>query len=156
MSIVAYTKPVSNRVSSRSGFEDFEKIFDNLFRNTLTNLSAPTPSVTDLRVDLDIQETNKAYLIHADLPGVKEEDVDIELSEGVLSIFGEKKILETSQDKTSHRTERSYGSFKRALQLPSDAIEDRIKARMSDGVLEIEIKKHKEPTQKKKKIEIKN
>jgi HSP20 family protein len=140
----------------KSGFDDFDRIFDNLFKNAMTNLSVDAPSYTGLALSMDVSEDDKAYFIHADLPGVNEKDISIELNEGLLSISGEKLSESEDENKTYHRTERRYGSFKRSLQLPSDANEDKISAKMKNGVLEIEIQKLKEAQKKTKKIEVKS
>ena len=156
MSIVPYKRTPRNTVSARSGYDDFDRIFDNLFKNALTNMAVTSPSVTDLSLKLDISETEKAYYVHAELPGVEEKNVDIEVNDGVLTVSGEKQSQSEEEGKTFHRVERSYGSFKRAMQLPADADEDKIKARMKNGVLEIEIEKQKEAQKKTRKIEVKS
>lgn len=143
--------------AARSGnFDDFDRIFDNFFRNALTNMSGPAPSVSDMSVRMDISETDKAYYVHADLPGIDEDKIDISVEDGLLTISGEKEQESEEEGRSFHRVERSYGSFQRTLQLPSDANEDKIKANMKKGVLELEIPKTKEAQKQAKRIAIKS
>lgn len=137
-----------------SGFDEFDRIFDNFFKNALTNINAPTLSVTDLAVKLDVSETDTSYLIHAELPGVAEDEIELTLSENVLTLSGEKQQESEEEGKNFHRVERNYGSFKRVMQLPSDADEGSVSAKMKNGVLNIEIGKVKEAEKETKRIKI--
>lgn len=152
MSLVPFRK--SHTPAFSTGFGDFDRLFDGMFRNALTNLSAPAPSVTDLAIRMDVSETGKAYLVKADLPGVDEKDLEITLEDGILTIAGEKQSENEEEGKTFHRIERSYGSFRRALSLPADADENAISAHMKNGVLKVEIGKTKEARKSSKRIEI--
>jgi HSP20 family protein len=90
---------------------------------------------------MDIAEDDGNYVVTAELPGTKREDVTVELKEGMLSIRGEKKS--EREEKKEHRryVERSYGTFSRAFSLPSDADQDRVQAAFKDGVLTVTIGK---------------
>lgn len=138
-----------------AGFTDIDRVFDNFFRNALTNLSGPSSSLGALSLSLDVSETDKSYTIKADLPGLEEKDVSVTLDDGVLTISGEKVQEKEEEGKTFHRTERSYGSFRRALTLPADADETGITAQMKNGVLEIEIAKTVEAPKTAKRIDVK-
>jgi len=152
MSLVPFRK--SHAPVFTPGFEDFDRLFDGMFRNALTNLSAPAASVTDLALRMDVSETDKAYIVKADLPGVEEKDVEITLDDGILTISGEKHAETEEEGKTFHRTERSYGSFRRSLSLPPDADESAISAHVKHGVLQIEIGKTKQAQKTARKIEV--
>jgi len=90
---------------------------------------------------VDVSEDSNAYHVTVELPGVKKEDVTVEVHEGVLTIHGEKKSeREEKKDKT-HWVERTFGSFSRSFTLPSTAVSDEMKASFKDGVLAIEIPK---------------
>lgn len=138
-----------------TGLTDIDRVFDNFFRNALTNLSGPPAALGDLSLRLDVTETDKAYTVKADLPGMEEKDVAITLEDGVLTISGEKTQEQEEEGKTFHRIERSYGTFRRALTLPADADETGIAAHMKNGVLEIEIAKAPEAPKSAKRIEVK-
>lgn len=98
---------------------------------------------------VDIKEESDKYVLHADLPGVKPEETDVSMEDGVLTIKGEKKSEEISEDKGYKRVERTYGSFHRRFSLPDTANADAITAKSKDGVLEIVIPK-REAVQPKK------
>ncbi|KAJ3404624.1 hypothetical protein HDU80_002563 [Chytriomyces hyalinus] len=94
---------------------------------------------------LDLTETPKNYLVHADLPGVPKEQVQICVKDDVLTLSGERTQKNEEKDEHRHVVERSQGKFSRSLRLPPDANVDDIKATMKDGVLELVVgKKEKE------------
>src|SRR5581483_12280673 len=94
--------------------------------------------VTGFTPPIDVRETDEAYLVYVDLPGVKSKDVSIELSDQVLTISGSRVPVETGQ---SQLMERPYGSFVRSLTLPEGVDSDQIMADYHDGVLELRIPK---------------
>ena len=89
----------------------------------------------------DISETEKEYIVKAELPGVKREDVKVTLEGGVLTIQGERRQEKTRKDEKSHRTERFYGSFSRSFTLPDNADAAGISAENRDGVLSVRVPK---------------
>lgn len=90
---------------------------------------------------MDLAETESDLLLSADLPGVAEEDVTVEVKDNVLSISGERKDARERKDRGYHRVERSFGRFSRTLALPDGIDADRIEARFDQGVLEVRIPK---------------
>ena len=98
-----------------------------------------------LRPSVDIQETDKQYLITLEVPGVDEKDIQLTLDDDVLWVRGEKRQEEERKDGQYHFVERSYGSFQRALNLPSNANQDAIKASFKNGVLTITLDKREQP-----------
>jgi HSP20 family protein len=102
---------------------------------------------------MDVSENEKSYTLTVELPGVKKEDVTVELQDNVLSIRGEKKSESEEKRDKSHWVERSYGSFSRSLSLPANVLSEQVKASFADGVLTIEIPKREEA--KAKQISIK-
>ncbi len=90
---------------------------------------------------VDISETKENVFVRAEMPGMKAEDVKITLSEGSLTLRGEKKRTEESKTESFHRIERSHGEFVRKFALPSNLNEDAVEASFADGVLEIKIPK---------------
>lgn len=103
-------------------------------------------SVTGFTPPLDVRETEDEYLVMVDVPGVKPEDVSIELNEQVLTVSGSRVPVETGG---SQLTERPYGSFVRTLTLPRGVDGDGIVANCVDGVLELHIPKPAEAKPKK-------
>jgi HSP20 family protein len=98
---------------------------------------------------VDISEDDKEYLIKAELPEVKREDVKVTALEGTLTITGERKFEKEEKGKKYHRVERSYGSFVRNFSLPDDASPAKVSADFKDGVLTVHLAKTQKakPTQ---------
>ena len=90
---------------------------------------------------VDIEESDKEYLIKAELPGMKKEDVKLNVEGGTLSISGERKAEKEEKDKKYHRVERSYGAFLRTFTLPQGALVEKISAEFKDGVLMVHLPK---------------
>jgi len=104
-----------------------------------------TGSLTEWSPSVDIEENDDSYLIKADLPGVKKDDIEVTVENGVLRISGEKRIeKETGKGTRQHRTERYHGSFARYFTLPRAVEADKVKARFEDGVLSLTIPKSEE------------
>ena len=102
---------------------------------------------------VDICETGDSMAFKVELPGIPQEDIEIEVSGGVLTIRGEKKLEEESKDETWHRREVSYGSFLRSFSLPSNMKADEAQASFKDGILTVNIPKEEKALHRK--IEIK-
>lgn len=90
---------------------------------------------------VDVSETDKAYTVTAELPGLGEDDIEVTLSEGRLTISGEKREEKEEKERDFHLTERRYGSFRRTLRLPESLDADKVSARFDKGVLRIELPK---------------
>jgi HSP20 family protein len=93
---------------------------------------------------LDVSETAEAYIVEAAVPGLKAENLDVTLENGVLSIKGEVKQETEEQKRNFHRIERRFGSFVRTIGLPTAVKADAINATLTDGVLRLEIPKAEE------------
>jgi len=105
---------------------------------------------------VDISETKENVFVRAEMPGMKAEDVKITLSEGTLTLRGEKKRVEETKQESFHRIERSHGEFVRQFALPNNLNEDAIEATFADGVLEIKIPKREPEKPKEREISIKS
>jgi HSP20 family protein len=90
---------------------------------------------------VDITEDDKEYVIKAELPEVKKEDVKVTVENGRLSISGERRIEKEQKDRKYHRLERSYGSFLRSFTLPEAASAEKVVAEFKDGVLRVHLPK---------------
>lgn len=135
-------------------FEDFWRDpfnitpFDWMERMWPTGWSGFTPSV-------DISETDKEIRLEAELPGMDEKDIEISLSDDVLTIKGEKREERERKDRNYYYAERSYGTFTRQFPLPSTVDEDKIEATFKNGVLTITMPKRPEAIEQRKRIAIK-
>ena len=90
---------------------------------------------------VDIQETDKEYVVKADLPDVKKEDVKVEFDDGVLTVEGERKQEKEEKGKRYHKIERAYGKFVRRFALPTEVDPARVAAEFKDGVLNVHLPK---------------
>jgi HSP20 family protein len=124
---------------------DFNRLFNSLWE-------AQAPAQGRWMPEMDLVESHDHYLLKADLPGMKQEDVSIEFNDGTLTISGERKAEYERKEKGFVRLERSFGKFSRSLTLPEGVDPDKIEAAFRDGVLDVRIPK---PEQRKpRRIEV--
>jgi HSP20 family protein len=90
---------------------------------------------------VDVQETDKEYIVKADLPEVRKEDVKVAIEDGVLTLEGERKQEKEEKNKKFHRVERVYGKFVRRLALPMEVDAQKVAAEFKDGVLNVRMPK---------------
>ena len=102
---------------------------------------------------IDVQETDSEFLIKADLPDVKKEDVKVDVADGMLNMRGERRQEKEEKGKRFHRIEREYGTFERRLSVPSGVDTTKIAADFKDGVLRVHLPKA--PEAKPKSIDVK-
>lgn len=126
--------------------------FDNLFQGF------ERPAVPVRRADwlplVDIRETEQGYQIDIEVPAVASEDLSVSVTDGVLSVSGERKSGDAEESAGRvHRTERRFGSFERNFQLPEDADAESVSATSRDGVLYLQIAKR--PTKVPRSIDVK-
>lgn len=118
----------------------------DLFRwDPFTSLSAwPTPASLSFAPDFEVKETKESFVFTADLPGVAEKDVQVQLSDNRLTVSGKRESEKTEQHETYYATERSYGSFTRSFVLPEGIDADKAHAQLKSGVLSVAIPKRPE------------
>jgi HSP20 family protein len=130
-------------------FNEMQRLTDQLFRGwrgEAGEMQTFAPAV-------DIYEDENMITVQAQLPGVKVEDVHIDVENNVLTISGERKLEREEKREGYHRIESSYGSFTRSFVLPESADEEKVEASLSDGVLDVRIPKRPEAAPKR--IEVK-
>ena len=110
-------------------------------------------ALADWAPAVDISEDDKEFVIKAELPGLKRDEVKVTVEDGVLSISGERKTEKEEKNKKFHRVERSYGSFLRSFSLPEGADATQVNAEFADGVLNVHLAKT--PKAQPKTIEVK-
>jgi HSP20 family protein len=131
-----------NVARSDNPFISLQREIDRLFDNFTQGFPAlSTGGAAELLPNLDVTETDKQIEITAELPGLEEKDVQVNLADNVLTIRGEKKAEKEEKDKTYRLVERSYGSFVRSLELPEGVNADAIKASIDKGVLKVTVPK---------------
>jgi HSP20 family protein len=123
--------------------EDVSSRLNRIFGRTPARTESGNEMLTvaDWMPSVDISETDDAYLIKGEIPGVKKEDVKVTIQDGMLTIQGERKQEKEDKGKRFHRVECSYGSFVRSFRVPDDADESAVKAEFKDGMLNVSLPK---------------
>lgn len=152
------TKEITKKEPSRvwAPLDEAEKWFEDIFkrpfpfmlsRGRMHEMEGIVPSI-------DMFEEKNEVVIKVELPGMKKEDIDISLTDNIITLSGEKKKEETVAKKNYYRVERSEGSFKRSFRLPAEVKTDKANANFKDGVLEIRLPKTEEAIRQKVKISV--
>ena len=126
--------------------KDMEEATQNRFNRFLGGFpnrmgSGETHSLTvaDWSPEVDISQDDQEYLLKADLPEMKKEDVRVTVEDGILSVSGERKSVREDQKRKFHRIERSFGNFRRSFTLPEDTDSTKVTADFRDGVLKVHL-----------------
>ena len=137
MALVRYKRP-NYRHLSKSVNELMDEFFEPINARTTNNF---TPKV-------DVRENEQEFELLLELPGVRKEDMQIELEEDVLYVSGERKAAKETKETNVHRMEQFYGSFHRSFHLPQGLDKETIAAQYQDGILRLTIKKHEKAIKK--------
>jgi HSP20 family protein len=125
------------------GFYDMQsemnRVFDEMFGSLGRSGRQQGDQLSQWAPALDVLQEDGDIVVRAELPGVKQEDVDITFHNGVLTISGERKAEEEREGSGYYVRERRYGSFRRSMTLPQGTDEGKISARFEDGVLEVRV-----------------
>lgn len=142
--------------------KEMDRLFEDFWKGSGRHaMTAPWQSTLaqwsrgEVMPRVDETEDEKAFHIEVELPGMDRDDVDITLSNGLLTIRGEKKREEEEKGKDFYRKERSFGAFRRSLPIPADVDESKIDASFKKGVLYIELPKTEEARKKVTHIDVK-
>jgi HSP20 family protein len=134
------------RVIKWEPFRDVDDVFDRFFadafRRLPRNATEGRPSL-DWAPPADVSETEAEYLIKAEIPEVRKEDLSLTVQDGVLTLSGERRQEKRDDGERMHRVERQFGAFARRFALPEDADDQGIRAESREGVVTIHIPKHK-------------
>src|SRR6266853_5129985 len=131
----------------------FNPFFLGGFPNRMGSDEIHSLTVADWSPEVDISEDDHGYLLKADLPEMKKDDVRVTVEDGILSVSGERKSEKEDQKRKFHRIERSFGNFRRSFTLPEDANGSKVTADFRDGVLKVHLPIM--PIAKSKAIEVK-
>jgi len=135
---------------------EVDRLFQDFWRGSGRGSLLPESwGLADVTPRIDETEDEKAYHVKVELPGMDKDDVEITLSEGVLTIRGEKKQAEEEKGKDFYRQERSFGAFRRSVAVPGAVEEGKIQASFKNGVLSVALPKSKEAQKKVKHISVK-
>lgn len=124
----------------------FPNLFDDLFRDEVINRffgtrAARTGEPDTFAPPVDIKETDKAFVVVTDLPGVDRKDVKVNLEKGVLTLSAETRAEEAKEGESWHMTERRYGTFQRSFRLPETIDSEHVDAVFRNGVLTLTLPK---------------
>ncbi len=135
-----------NKVTTRNSLRETKRSAKSLKSNLFGRLSQqnrqwrdPQPGGRRLVTGVDISEDDQGYLLKADLPEMKKDDVRVTVEEGILSVSGERKTEKEDHKKQFHRIELSFGTFRRSFTLPEDADSTKVTVDLRDGVLRVHI-----------------
>jgi len=137
-------------------FREFERMrreMDRLWDSFLERKPTTIEEEGEFLPALDLAETDNELVVKCEVPGLEPKDIDISLSDGMLTIKGEKKQEREEKQADYHLVERSYGAFSRSIQLPKEVQGEKINASYKNGILKITLPKSEEA--KKKEIKIK-
>jgi len=134
--------------------ETFNRMLPSLFGRWPRLALDADAAKLEWRPSADISETEKEYLIRAELPAVKKEDVKVTVDNGVITIQGERKQEKEDKSEKVHRVESFYGSFARSFALPDNANADAIRCESKDGVLTVHVPKTQTEKQQVKHIKV--
>jgi HSP20 family protein len=124
-------------------FDDFSQDFGlpSLWRSPFDIFKGNGGALGNWNPSVDVSETDKEIKVTAELPGMDEKDVNVELTDDALNISGEKKTEKEEKDKNYYRSERSYGSFHRTIPLPVEVDKDKVQAAFKKGILTVNLPK---------------
>lgn len=121
-------------------FDDITQRLNRLFGEKAL-LKTPADAFADFMPPVDIQETDNEFIVKADLPEVKKEEVKVHLENGVLAIEGERHQEKEEKGKRFHKVERDYGKFVRRFAMPTEIDPEKVRAEFKDGVLNVVLPK---------------
>ena len=147
--LVTRYNPTKELNEFRRGFQSLNSLLDNFTgaEGSFANL--------DFKPSVNTREGESAYHVEVDLPGVKKEDISVDIKDNILTISGERQTKEEVKEDDYYKVESSYGKFERSFTLPENVDSENIHAETEDGVLEVVIPKLEKPEDKPRKIEIK-
>lgn len=126
----------------RSLQHEINRVFDDMYTSPVQG------HATGWYPSVDVFEEKNAFVIHAELPGVKSEDVKVRVNENVLTLSGEKRQPTKSDQQTFFRIERSFGGFQRSFTFPTNVDPEKISAMFKDGVLTVTLEKQEKASAK--------
>lgn len=133
---------------------EMERMMEEMTKDIDYSIWPPALSVGPRFPAVDIRDEGDHYLVEMDLPGLSKEDVEVMVGEGVMDITAKREERKEESNEGYIRRERGFVSFHRRLNLPDDAAEEKLEAKLEDGVLRIRVNKTKAGIEKRKKVEV--
>ena len=145
MDLTPWTRTVTPRLRNpfRSDLISFQQEVDDLMDSFFDRRRSMMPLMEDINFSpaVDVYEDNDKYLLEAELPGMNEDDISVDLNNNTITIKGEKKFDKKEKGKDYVRAERAYGSFRRDITFPQKVEADNVSAKLKDGILKVECAK---------------
>jgi HSP20 family protein len=144
---------------SRDPFGSFRREIDRLFDDFFTPVEgrsfAASAAAESLWPRIDVEETDKAFVVTAEVPGLQDKDIELNLRDNLLTISGEKREERQDQKRGAAYAERFYGQFRRTIPLDGELDEEKVDAKFRNGVLTITLPKSQKAEAKARRIEVK-
>ena len=144
MNIVKWQRPTLTNWPGFGRLSDLRDEIDRLFESPLTELTRTSNLLSGWTPALDVHEDKNNFIVKAELPGMKREDIEVAWHNGTLSISGERKAESQQAEAEVYRAERFFGRFQRTVALPAAIAADQVKAAYKDGILTITLPKTEE------------
>jgi HSP20 family protein len=149
MSVIKYQRPTLTSWPGFSRIADLQDEIDRLFISPFSALARGEDLAGAWTPAMDVVENKDSFSVKLELPGMKKDEIEVSLHDGVLTVSGERKAEKHEEDAEVYRAERFVGRFQRSLTLPSTVAADKVKAAYTDGVLTITLPKSEEAKPKK-------
>jgi HSP20 family protein len=135
---------------------EMDRLFDDFFAPAEARSFAPATQAARgmIMPSLDVDESDEAYMVTAELPGIDQKDIELSLDDNVLTLRGEKRLERNEREAGRHYTERSYGRFERSIPFAAEIDADRVQANCENGVLTIVLPKNPRARETSRRIEI--
>ena len=133
---------------------EMDRLFDDFFAPAEARSFASPAQDAMIRPSIEVAETPQAYTVTAELPGLSEQDVELNLNDNALTLSGEKRAERNEDDGGRRYSERTFGRFQRTIPFPAEVDADRVEARFNHGVLTVTLPKNERAQDKARRIEI--
>lgn len=153
MSIIRYQPPQTLAFSGFDRLSNLRDELDTLFEIPWSNFGRQSQLFSGWSPALDLYQNNDNVIARIELPGMRKEDIEISLQDGMLTVSGERKS-ETSEGEKAERTERYVGKFRRSVSLPTQVDTNKVTANYRDGILTITLPKAEEAKPKQIKVDV--
>jgi len=144
MNLIKWQRPALTTWPGLGRLSDLRDEIDRLFESPLGELTRTSQLLSGWTPALDVYEDKDHFIVKAELPGMKKEDIEVSFHDGGLSISGERKSETTHEDAEVYRAERFFGRFQRTVTLPTPVAVDKGRAAYQDGVLTVTLPKTEE------------
>ena len=132
-------------------FDDMDSMIHSLFN---TDWNFPARNTQDWSPAVDIKETDKSFVLSADIPGLTKNDIKVSIANGKLTVSGERAFQTDQESDNYHYRERRFGTFDRSFNLPENVDEEKISASFKNGILNVTMPKHENILPKEREIKV--